>query len=48
MPSPAAEFEHPPLSDLIEPLVANPFGRAACAALWLLAGAALLRRGRRP
>ena len=47
MPSPTAEFEHPPLSDLLDPLVANPFGRAVCAALWLLAGAALLRRGRR-
>lgn len=47
MPSATAEFEHPPLSDLIDPIVANPFGRAACAALWLLAGAALLKRGRR-
>lgn len=48
MPSATAEFDHPPLSDLIDPLVANPFGRAVCAALWLVAGAALLRRGRRP
>ncbi|NNC11486.1 hypothetical protein HII28_06280 [Planctomonas sp. JC2975] len=47
MPSPQAEFDHPPLSDLIDPVVANPLGRAACAALWLLAGAAFLRRGRR-
>ncbi|MGN6126426.1 MAG: hypothetical protein ACTHON_07660 [Humibacter sp.] len=47
MPSASAEFDHPPLSDLIDPIVANPIGRGACAALWLLAGAALLRRGRR-
>jgi hypothetical protein len=47
MPSAAAEFDHPPLSDLVDPIVANPFGRALCAALWLLAGAALLKRGRR-
>ncbi|MHA7985837.1 hypothetical protein ACX9R5_08520 [Rathayibacter sp. CAU 1779] len=47
MPSPQAEFDHPPLSDLIDPVVANPLGRGACAALWLLAGAAFLRRGRR-
>ena len=46
MPSPAAESAHPPLSDLIDPIFANPLGRAGCAALWLLAGAALLRRGR--
>ncbi len=46
MPSPAAEFEHPPLSDLLEPLIANPVGRAVCAALWVITGAALLRRGR--
>ncbi|WP_460570249.1 hypothetical protein [Humibacter soli] len=47
MPSPSAEFDHPPLSDIVDPIVANPIGRGACAALWLLAGAALLRRGRR-
>jgi len=47
MPSATAEFEHPPLSDLLDPIVADPLGRAACAALWLLAGAALLTRGRR-
>jgi len=46
MPSPAAEFRHPPLSDLIDPIMNNPFGRLACVALWLLAGVGLLRRGR--
>lgn len=48
MPSPTAEFDHPVLSDLIDPIVANPFGRALCAALWVIGGAALLRRGRHP
>jgi hypothetical protein len=46
MPSARAEYNHPPLSDLIDPLVATPFGRAICAALWLLGGAMLLQRGR--
>lgn len=46
MPSPQAEFDHPPLSDLLDPLMDNPFGRFAAVALWLLLGAALLRRGR--
>jgi hypothetical protein len=48
MPSPTAEYAHPPLSDLIGPLLDDPFGRAVGAALWLLGGAALLRRGRQP
>jgi hypothetical protein len=48
MPSAAAENAHPPLSDLIDPIVANPLGRAVCAALWIVGGAALLRRGRHP
>lgn len=48
MPSPTAEYEHPPLSDIIGPLLDDPFGRAVGAALWLLGGAALLRRGRHP
>ncbi|WP_243063883.1 hypothetical protein [Humibacter sp. RRB41] len=47
MPSAQADFDHPPLSDLLDPIVANPVGRAACAAIWLIAGAAFLRRGRR-
>ena len=46
MPSAAAENAHPPLSDLIDPIVANPAGRAVCATLWIVGGAALLRRGR--
>lgn len=46
MPSPTAEYAHPPLSDLIDPLLDPPLGRAICVALWLLGGAALLRRGR--
>ena len=48
MPSPQAEWDHPVLSDLIDPVVANPIGRAVCATLWILGGAALLRRGRHP
>lgn len=48
MPSAAAEFDYPPLSDLIDPITADPAGRAALAALWLASGAALLRRGRHP
>lgn len=48
MPSPQAEWDHPVLSDLIDPIVANPIGRAVCATLWILGGAALLRRGRHP
>jgi hypothetical protein len=46
MPSAEAEFAHPPLSDLIGPVLDNPLARAAGAALWLAGGAALLRRGR--
>ncbi|WP_308465727.1 hypothetical protein [Rathayibacter soli] len=46
MPSAAAVFAHPALSDLIVPLMNNPIGLAAGAALWLLGGAALLHRGR--
>jgi hypothetical protein len=48
MPSPDAEYKHPPLSDLIDPIMDNPLGRFACVALWLLAGVGLLRRGRQP
>jgi len=46
LPSPAAQYAHPALSDLIGPPMDNPIVRAAGAALWLLGGAALLRRGR--
>jgi hypothetical protein len=47
LPSAQATYEHPPLTDLVEPLLATPAWRAITAALWLLAGAALLQRGRR-
>lgn len=46
MPSPRAEWAHPPLSDLIGPMLSNPIGRAVCVVLWLGGGVALLRRGR--
>ncbi|TAM66174.1 MAG: hypothetical protein EPN48_17675 [Microbacteriaceae bacterium] len=46
MPSPAATYAHPALSDLIDPLLNNPLGLAAGAAVWILGGAALMRRGR--
>lgn len=45
-PSAAAEAAHPVLSDLIDPIAANPLGRAVCAAVWIVSGVALLRRGR--
>jgi hypothetical protein len=48
MPSPSAEYAHPPLSDLIGPLLDDPFWRTVGVTLWVLGGAALLRRGRRP
>lgn len=46
MPSAQAENDHPPLSDLIDPIVANPIGRAILAAVWVAAGIGLLQRGR--
>jgi hypothetical protein len=45
-PSLAAEYDFPPLSDLIDPVVASPIGRAVLIALWLAGGYALIRRGR--
>jgi hypothetical protein len=45
-PSPAAEYAFPPLSDLVDPFIASPIGRAVLIALWLLGGYALIRRGR--
>ena len=45
-PSPAAEYAYPPLSDLVDPFIASPVGRAVLIALWLLGGYALIRRGR--
>jgi hypothetical protein len=44
--SPAAEYAFPPLSDLIDPFVASPVGRAVLIAVWLAGGYALIRRGR--
>ncbi len=45
-PSPAAEYAFPPLSDLVDPFVASPVGRAVLIAIWLVGGYALIRRGR--
>lgn len=46
MSSPEAAYDHPPLTDLIEPVIATTWGRCVGCALWLVAGWALLRRGR--
>lgn len=43
LPSPEAEFEHPSISDLLDPVVGTIQGRIAFTALWLLVGVALLR-----
>lgn len=43
-----ADWEHPALSDLLAPLLAQPPLRAVGFAIWLLSGAALLRRGLGP
>ncbi len=45
-PSLADEYAFPPLSDLVDPFVASPLGRAVLIALWLAGGYALIRRGR--
>jgi hypothetical protein len=45
-PSLAAEYDFPPLSDLIDPFIASPIGRAVLIALWLAGGYALVKRGR--
>lgn len=45
--SPAAEQQFPPLSDLIDPLLATPVTRALLVAAWFIGGYALLRRGYR-
>lgn len=45
--SPTAEYDFPPLSTLVGPLLDEPLGRAVLVALWLLGGWALLRRGER-
>lgn len=38
--------EYPALSDLLDPLIDNPIGRAAFVAAWFVGGVALTRRGR--
>jgi hypothetical protein len=45
--SEAAAYAFPPLSDLIEPLIAGPVGRTVFVLLWVGAGIGLLRRGAR-
>ncbi|GAA1443859.1 hypothetical protein GCM10009617_19260 [Leifsonia poae] len=45
--SPGGSTQFPALSDLVDPLLADPFGRTALVALWLVGGYALIRRGRR-
>lgn len=45
LPSPEAQFTHPSISLLLDPLLDTLEGRIAFTALWLLAGIALLRRG---
>ncbi|MCX7522257.1 hypothetical protein OSC27_08200 [Microbacterium sp. STN6] len=46
LPSATAEFAHPPLSDIVGPLLDSVAGRALCVAVWFIGGFALLRRGR--
>lgn len=47
LPSAAAEYAHPPLSDLVGPLMDGTAGRLVCVTMWLAGGYALLRRGGR-
>lgn len=47
LPSAAAEHAHPPLSDLVGPLMDATAGRIVCVSVWLVGGYALLRRGGR-
>lgn len=47
LPSTAASDAHPTISSLVEPFVSWTFGRIVFVALWLLAGLALLRKGRK-
>ena len=44
-PSPEESFEHPALTDLVEPLVVSGWGRLIGATLWVAGGVALVRRG---
>jgi hypothetical protein len=43
-PGSAAAYDHPTISDLVEPLVASELGRITFVAVWLLVGWALLPR----
>ncbi len=45
-PSPAAEYNFPPLSDLVGPMLDTLVGRTLLVAAWILGGIALLHRGR--
>lgn len=45
LPSTQASDAHPALTDLVEPLVAQGWGRAVGATLWVIGGIALVRRG---
>lgn len=44
LPSDAADWNHPALSDLIRPFITNPILRVVFAAVWLVGGYALVRR----
>ena len=46
LPSAAATFAHPAISDLLDPVADTVLGRVALVAAWTLAGLALLRRSR--
>lgn len=46
LPSPEAEFRHPSISLLLDPVLNTVEGRIGFTALWLVSGIALLRRGR--
>ncbi len=44
--SPTGVWDFPPLSDLLDPLIASPVTRLALVVAWLAGGYALIRRGR--
>lgn len=46
LPSPEAEFDHPSISDLLDPVLGTIQGRIAFTTLWLLVGVALLAGAR--
>lgn len=45
LPSPQAQYAHPSISLLFDPVLDTVLGRTAYTAVWLLAGIGLLRRG---